>query len=346
MEAQAGLEQAKPPQIGVICRNIDELVEAVLASTNPTSQQHITHPDDASLRLHQAATLKTFKELMVEIQSKAAKAIHEVEMKFAQTDVPLQDLPGIEPGGELNRILGCTQLSGKQGYKLRDFNARLPASIVVPKLITGDDATQLPHGESHVVVLKPTLRNVWVIQHAYAKLMNYKENLVKQYLSSANLEAGASRKFSREYYEDLGLANLPSKNKLGNLLDVSRLSYNHAAHDIMIILVYLTSDGGLQYVEAVTGNIVNMDAGSSDSYLVLPMSEASIKKLYDVYRSLRKATSEQRRASRDKEFAAKMPVDEVDELQKQFNFTGGEDTGGSMGGKKRRRMLEDDDGRD
>ncbi|KAI1085804.1 hypothetical protein F5B20DRAFT_575307 [Whalleya microplaca] len=336
-------EQVQPHQMGIISQNIDELVGAVLASNNAALQQHVAHSDDSSLRAHQSAVLKKFKEMMVAIQSKASKAIHEVEINlgpsenaYASIDVSLEDLPGINPGDELNRLLGRTQLNGKQNYKLRELNAHLPASVVVPQLIVGDGTTPLPHGESHIVVLQPTLRNVWVIQHAYTKLLNYKENLVKQYFATASLDICAS------HYEDLSLANLPSKNRLGNLLDVSRLSYNHTTNDMMIILGFLSSNGGPEYKEAVTENTVSMDDQNSDSYLVLPVAEASIKKLYDVYRSLRKETSEQRRAIKDKEFAAKLPVDEMDELQKQFNFTGSENTGG----KKRRRMLEDDYGRD
>lgn len=131
-------------------------------------------------------------------------------------------------------------------------------------------------------------------------------------------------------------------------------------------------DGSPTFVEAVTGDTIIMDhdvnvnnAQGDNSiggaHLILPVTEASIRTLYDVYRTLRGATSAQRRASKDRAFAATLPVDEVAELEKQFNFGGvGVSTGvnGVSGsgpglgpgentmGRKRRRMLEDEDGRD
>ncbi|KAI1372348.1 hypothetical protein F4677DRAFT_432633 [Hypoxylon crocopeplum] len=348
VEPQAIVDRGQPYQLDTILRSIDELVVATLALNETITQQHAASSDDdndTSLRSGQSALLKEFKDLMVAVQSKASKATHELETKLgidAQLiESPLKDLAGVGPGSELNRILGCTPLGAKQSYKLRDLSAGTPS----PLLIT-DDGTAQQNPSGPVIVLQPTLRNVWVVQHAYMKLLNHKEKLIKQYLDAADPSAGVSRKFSREYYEDLSLANLPSKNKLGNLLDVKPSSYNDASHDMEIILLFVDLDGNFQYVEPVTGNTINIDrVTGSNTYLVLPVAEASIKKLYDVYRSLRKATSDQRRATKDREFAAKLPVDEMDELEKQFNFTGGDVSAGANGSssKKRRRMLDDDD---
>ncbi|KAL7620132.1 hypothetical protein AAE478_009125 [Parahypoxylon ruwenzoriense] len=349
-------EWAQPRRLGIILQNIDELVEAIIASNDSAVRQHAASSDDSLLRAHQSSLLKGFKDTMVSIQSKAAKAIHEVESKIAlptQTghsqaiaSTSLDDLPGFSPGNELNRVLGRqAHTNGKYSYKLRDFAA---TTSDIQLIAEDGGAAPIQQDEGPVVMLQPTLRNVWVIQHAHAKLLNHKESLIKQYLALADLDAGTSRKFSREYYEDLSLANLPSKNKLGNLLDVKRSSFNNTAHDLTIILIFKAPDGRLEYVEAVTGDTVSTDANhDSTSYLALPANEASIKKLYDVYRSLRKGTSEQRRASKDKEFAAKLPVDAMDELEKQFSFAGGgQPEGTAASSRKRRRMLEDDEGRD
>ncbi|OTA94955.1 hypothetical protein M434DRAFT_235861 [Hypoxylon sp. CO27-5] len=342
----AGVQQTvQPPQLAVILQSIDELVNDIIL-------QYTNNGGENSVRSRQSA-LKSFKEMMITVQRKTSKATHEVEAKLGPssqlghglvTDAPLEDLIGVSPESELNRVLRRMPLGDKLSYKLRT----LPTSPASPQLITEEDtaASLSLNPEEPVVVLQPTLRNVWVVQHAYMKLVNYKENLIKQYLAAVDPGVALSRKFVREYYEDLSLANLPSKNKLGNLLDIKRSSYNNANHDMMIVLVFTNSDFSYRYIEAVTGNSVDVDTQDENTpYLVLPASEASIKKLYDVYRSLRKATSEQRRATKDKLFAANLPTDAMDELQKQFNFgSSGEptETNGS-GSKKRRRMLEDNE---
>lgn len=260
---QPTVDRPPPHQLQVIRQNIDELVSAVISSNDAAISQNqnrtagggssAEHLDDASLRAHQANAIKTFKDLMIEIQRKTSKAVHEVESKLGPSmqaghangvaDALLQDLPGVAPGSELNRALARTELHGKQSYKLRDVvTANLPSSIVVPQIVVADDggAAMLPvlgghEGNHHVVVLQPTLRNVWVVQHAYAKLIHHKEGLIAQYLATATaadtsnggraVAGGAagsnaagpppppSRKFAREYYEVLGLANLPSKDK-------------------------------------------------------------------------------------------------------------------------------------
>ena len=48
-------------------------------------------------------------------------------------------------------------------------------------------------------------------------------------------------------------------------------------------------------------------------------------------------------ASKDKAFAATQPVDEVAELEQQFNFATGVELSAGNTGRKRRRMLEDED---
>ncbi|RYP63406.1 hypothetical protein DL771_009304 [Monosporascus sp. 5C6A] len=318
MAQPATAEQAQPHQIGTILRNIDELVSEVLSK-------------------NEAILGNNAGKLDGRIQRKASKAIHEVESKLGPsaqaghvqgiTDALLQDLPGLQPDDELNRLLGRTELNGKQSYKLREF---FPPSFIIPELATDDGDMLSQQRKDHVVVLQPTLRNVWVIQHAYAKLLKHKEGLIKRYLDTVDPKAINSRKFSREYYEDLGLANLPSKNKLVSYL-MSRVQ---------------PSQGGFESIEAVTGDRVVMDDNIKSSNLILPVTEASIRKLYGVYRSIRKATSEERRASKDKLFAATQPVNEVDTLEEQFNFTGGGEAGETGTGRKRRRMLDDDAGRD
>ncbi len=391
----------QPHQMETICRNIDELVSNVLSSNDAIVQSHtISSAHSASLiRAEQDNILKTFRELMIEVQRRASKAMHEVESKLgpsAQAGLhllsitnALLDLPGVDPQGELNRVLGRTELDGKHSYKLRDFESRLPSATIVPRIVIDDGTTTttttttplstitptsipshtttiLPPShsvsENHVIVLQPTLRNVWVVQHAYAKLLGHKENLIKRYLATAELGAAASRKFSREYYEDLSLANLPSKNRLGNLLDIKSSTFHRGdvAGDTMIVLVSMPPDddrSGPAYTEAVTGNMITtaLDSDNGDgsggggAHLTVPVTEASILKLYNAYKALRKATSEQRRASKDKLFAATLPVDEVDELERKFNFTGAADggAGGDNTSRKRRRMLDDidEDGR-
>ena len=351
------VNQTRTPQIETIHQCIDSLVSDVLSS-NGVSQSHSDGLDDASRRAYQANALKTFRELMTDVQSKLSRAVHEVEQKFgpwvtqvrdthAAADVALQDLTGINPDHELNRFLGRMELGGKASYKLRNFRDRLPSSIIIPEIKVNATA-QARDSERHVVSLQPTLRNVWVVRHAYVKLLNHKEDLIKRYLSVAEFAPGASRKFHRDYYEDLSLANLPSKNKLGNLLDVKSSSYgnNDATGDMMIVLVSLTPESdNLVYTEAVTGDAISMEnsIGVGSGHLILPVTEASIRELYDTYKSLREATSEQRRASKDKVFAATQPVDEVAELEKQFNCATGVEPSGGNTSRKRRRMLEDED---
>ncbi|RYP54137.1 hypothetical protein DL768_001022 [Monosporascus sp. mg162] len=348
----APAEQAQPHRIGTILRNIDELASEVISKSEAILLNNAGCLDEASVRARQSM-LETFKNLMIEVQRKASKAIHEVESKLGPSaqagrvraimDAPLQDLPGLEPDDELNRVLGRAELNGKQSYKLREF---LPPSLIIPELATDDGNMLFQQREDHVVVLQPTLRNVWVIQHAYAKLLKHKEGLIKRYLDAVDPKAINGRKFSREYYEDLSLANLPSKNKLGQLLDVKSSTYGDATEGMMIFLAFPASRGGFEFIEAVTGDRAVMDNNFRSSNLILPVTEASIRKLYDVYRSIRKATSEARRASKDKSFAATLPVNEVDELEKQFNFTGDGEASKTATGRKRRRTLGDDAGRD
>lgn len=147
----------------------------------------------------------------------------------------------------------------------------------------------------------------------------------------------------------------------------------------MLVLVMPPDGNGNDdpiFVEAVTGDtivvnhdvVVDVDVDNTHGYsrsggahLILPVTEASIRTLYDAYRALRAATSTQRRASKDRVFAATLPVDEVAELEKQFSFGGAGASAGVRGvggsepeighgesttGRKRRRMLEDEDGRD
>ncbi|KAI0881362.1 uncharacterized protein GGS22DRAFT_74017 [Annulohypoxylon maeteangense] len=346
-------EADQPYQLQQILRHIDELTEETLSLNNTIVQsQHAAVPDDSSAK-SQSELLGKFKDLMVAIQSKTSKAVHEVETKLRpnfQTanshdiaDASLEPLVGVGAESELNRILGRALLGSKQSYKLRNHMTGIPS----PHLIVNDDTTTLPamNPGDPFVILQPTLRNVWVVQHAYARLQKYKEKLIREYLASTDPSIGSSRKFTREYYEDLSLANLPSKNKLGNLLDVKRSSYNETTHDMIVILLFLNSDGSPQYVEAVTEeNVIPDGELDKSSYLVLPVAEASIKKLYDTYRSLRKTTSWQRRAVKDKEFAASLPVDAMDELEKQFENGSSETPDQENGGnrKKRRRMLDDE----
>ncbi|RYO76184.1 hypothetical protein DL766_004671 [Monosporascus sp. MC13-8B] len=352
VQQRATAEQAQPHQIGTILQNIDELVREVLSKNEAILCNNAESLDEASLRARQSM-LETFKNLMVEVQRKASKAIHEVESKLgpsvqaehvqAIADASLQDLPGLEPDDELNRILGRAELNGKQSYKLREF---LPPSFTIPEIATVDGDMLFKQRGDHVVVLQPTLRNVWVIQHAYTKLLKHKEGLIKRYLDKVDPKAVNSRKFSREYYENLSLANLPSKNKLGQLLDVKTSTYGDTTDGMMIILTFPVSRGGFEFIEAVTGDSVVMNDDIKGSNLILPVTEASIRKLHGAYRSIRKATSDERRASKDKLFAATLPVNEVDELEKQFNFPGGGEAGETATGRKRRRMLDDDAGRD
>ncbi|KAI0380333.1 hypothetical protein F5Y04DRAFT_103482 [Hypomontagnella monticulosa] len=353
---QTGGDQAQPEQIRAIFRNVDELVEAVLASNDALKQQNAVASDSPSLRPRQSALLKEFRDLMIAIQSKTSKAICEVEtvlkpelqaeLGSAIGDASLEDLAGVSQRSEVNRLLGCLSSSSKPSYKLRNFTANTP----IPQLIIADDdgATVLPHdSEGPIVVLQPTLRNVWVVQHAYARLVTHKTDLIKQYLAAVDPSVGVNKKYLREYYEDPGLANLPSKSKLGNLLDVKMSSQNHATHDMMIILVFTDINGNSEYVEAVGGDAITIDYTKEYSpYLILPATEGSIRMLYDTYRSLRKVTADKRRATKDKEFAATLPIDAMAALEAQFSFAENEKLGGKESTntkKKRRRMLDDDE---
>ncbi|KAI1463240.1 uncharacterized protein F4812DRAFT_453693 [Daldinia caldariorum] len=333
--------QVAQPQLGIILRGIGELVEAALEANNMIVQDDAVKPDALLLRTRQSELLKEFEDVILTVQKRASKAIYDVKTKLRL----LEDLPGIITGGELNSLLGCMLLGRRPSYKLRDPVDAVPC----PQLVTYDDTNPAPPhnlGDT-TVALQPTLRNVWVVQHAYATLLNYKEMLIHRYLAVAEESAVKSRKISREYYEDLSLAQLPSKNKLGNLLDVKYSSSNYATHDLQIVLVFKEFNGGLRYVEAVKGDLVDIGNNENGQYLAIPATETSLKNLYDVYRSLRQTTSEQRRATKDKEFAAKLPADEMDELQRQFSSAGAglvDDTKDSRN-KKRRRML-DDDGHD
>ncbi|KAI4859260.1 hypothetical protein F4820DRAFT_176411 [Hypoxylon rubiginosum] len=362
---QSATDQAQQHQIGPILRSIDEFVGAILEQNNVAVQQHTANSDESSLRSYQSVLLKDFKDMMTTVQRKVSKATHEVGLKLGSntqadrsqvvTDSPLdlQDLVGVDAGSDLNRYLGRVELNGKQRYKLRDFTTGVEDFQII---VDGSPDPVLPQSpQGPLVVLLPTLRNVWVLQHAYAKLSHHKENLIKRYLADVDPGAEVSRKFLRDYYEEMSLANLPSKRKLGNLLDVKRSSYNHETHDLMLVLVFKDRDGSLQYVEPVTGNIIEgISQANDDSYLILPMVESNMKKVYDVYRSVRKATSEQRRATKDKEFAAALNAglqkDVMERLQKQFSSIGGMEFGSTNGkvgssGSKRRRMLDDDEGR-
>ncbi|KAI1393035.1 uncharacterized protein F4822DRAFT_148962 [Hypoxylon trugodes] len=341
-------EQAQRQPVETILRGIDELVERTI-SDNTNLEQNAANTDVVSLRFHQSALLKRFKGIMIEIQSKAAKATHDIESKLGPdsqlghmnpaVNDALEDLVGVPHDSDLNRVLGRTYLNDKQSFKLRNFSTGSPD----PRIIVSDDSNVLfPSADGPIVILRPTLRNVYVVQHAYVRLLNHKEKLIKDYFDSADLGVGSSRKFSREYYENLSLANLPSKNKLGTLLDVKHSSFSHSTQDLGLALVYTNPDGRLQCVEAVTGEVLNIRGDNESSYIILPVAEVSIKKLYDTYRSLRDVTSEQRRAAKDKEFASKLPIDEMDVLTKQL---GDGESNGAGGGnsKKRRRMLDDDE---
>ncbi|KAI8964650.1 hypothetical protein F5Y11DRAFT_315581 [Daldinia sp. FL1419] len=327
------------PQLEAILHIIGELVEVARESNSEIMQECAVGLDGTLLRTRQSELLKEFKGTMLAVQNMASKAVYEVETNLGS----LENLPGVNSESEINRLLGCTLLGRRPSYKIRDSMSGIPS----PELATYDEAISMSSSNfgRPIVALQPTLRNVWVIQHAYTKLLNYKETLIQRYLAAADQSAVASRRISREYYEDLGLGKLPSKNKLGNLLDVKYSSYNHATHDLQIVLVFKEQDGTLKYVEAVKGDQVDVGSGEEHSqYLILPVTEASIKNLYDAYRSLRKATSEQRRATKDKEFAAKLPVDEMDELQRQFSSaqSGLLDEVNISNTRKRRRMAGDE----
>ncbi|KAI1764707.1 hypothetical protein GGR53DRAFT_520147 [Hypoxylon sp. FL1150] len=369
---QPAKDHAQPQQVAAILRSIDELVEATLESNKAAVELHTTaNSDDASLRSHQSALLQGFKDLMVTIHSKVSKATHDVEMKLGPadrshvvTDSLLQDLVEVDAGSKPNQYLGRIDLNGKPSYKLREFEAGVEdfQLAVDDGSVVGPPPPQDPG--SPLVVLEATQRNVWVLQHAYAKILQHKENLIKEYLDAVDPKAGVTRRVAREYYEDLGLANLPTKKKLGNLLDVKQTSSDYATHDLTLVLVSTDRDNGsLQYVEPVSGNSIHLDRNNGNGqYLVLPVTEAGMKKLYDAYRWARKATSDQRRTESEREFAAKqnpdLQGDVMDGLQKQLSFIGGQELGwvlgmdpghakGDGGGssKKRRRMLDDDEGR-
>ncbi|KAI6080638.1 hypothetical protein F4821DRAFT_53271 [Hypoxylon rubiginosum] len=370
-KTEGHVDHAQPQQITAILRSIDELVKATFEANRAAMQQNASNPDDSFLRSRQSALLQSFKDMMVTVHSKVSKATHEVEMQLGPvahadrshivTDSQLDDLTGIDAGSEPNQYLGRTDLNGKPSYKLRDF----AAGVEDFQLVVDDSSVAAPLPEGPLVVLQATQRNVWVLQHAYATISKHKENLIKKYLDTIKPEAGVSRKFAREYYEEPGLINLPTKKKLGNLLDVKRTSSNHETHDLTLVLVSLDrATGNLQYVEPVTGVKISIDrSNGSNQYLILPMTEASMKKLYDAYRWTRNATSDLRREEREREFAAKqngdLQGDIMDGLQKQLNSIGGKENGWVFGmktgktnddvtssGKKRRRMLDDDEGRD
>ncbi|KAK6949668.1 hypothetical protein Daesc_009751 [Daldinia eschscholtzii] len=339
MESETVSKQIQP-QLEIILRGIGGLVEVAFESNDAIVQNDAIKSDTVLLRTQQSELLKEFEDMILAVQKRASKAVYEVKTRLGL----LEDLPGVIAGGELNSLLGCTLLGRRPSYKLRDAVDALPC----PQLVTYDETNPMPpeNLRDAIVTLQPTLRNVWVVQHAYAKLLNYKEILIQRYLAAADESALKSRKVSREYYEDLSLAKLPSKNKLGNLLDVKYSSYNHATHDLQIALVFREPNGSLRYIEAVKGDPVDIESNENGQYLALPATETSLRNLYDAYRSLRKATSEQRRATKDKEFASKLPVDEMDELQRQFSSAGAGlvDKTKNSKTRKRRRTLDDDGG--
>ncbi|KAI1459851.1 hypothetical protein F4805DRAFT_472491 [Annulohypoxylon moriforme] len=351
MDKPAGANQ--PYQLQQILRNIDELTEQTLSLYDTIEQsQHATTSSDGSPK-SQSELLNVFKDMMIAIQRKTSKAVYEVETKLEVNfklgnsyDIPdtsLVELAGIDPESEWNRVLGRKFLDDKQCYKLR-YRADVPS----PRLIVDGDTTALPpvNPEYPCVVLQPTLRNVWVIQHAYARVLEHKEQLIEKYTWCMELNTRTTRKFAREYYEVPSLINLPSKHKLGNLLDVKCSSYNQTTHDLMVVLLFPNFEGSRRYMEPVTQEDVSRDGEfDKNSYLVLPVCEATIKMLYDTYRSLRTATSEQRRATRDKEFAANLPVDAIDELEKRLDTGSIENLDEENGGnRKRRRRMSDDEG--
>ncbi|KAI0179057.1 hypothetical protein GGR52DRAFT_534632 [Hypoxylon sp. FL1284] len=372
MELQSGADdgrqsvvaftQTQQHHIEAILRSIDEVTQATLESNKAAVQQNAASPDDPSLRSCQSALLRDFKDMMTTVHSNVSKATHEVESQLGPkahadrshvvTDSQLNDLVGVDTSSDPNRHLGYVDIRGKQSYKLRDFAAGTDIQLAIDDN-DNPGASSLQDNHDSVVVLRPTLRNVWVIQHAYAKISKHKEGLIKQYLAIVRPEAGVSHKFLREYYEDIGLANLPSKKKLGNLLDVARSSYNHETHDLTLILAFMDHDGIVKCVEPVTGDVINIEQSKdSRTYLILPMVEASLKKLYDVYRSVRIATSELRRADKNNPFAVQLRTDQtqaadiMEGLEKQFGSIGGMDLSSSdvssdKRNTKRRRPLDD-----
>ncbi|KAI1400249.1 hypothetical protein F4819DRAFT_381010 [Hypoxylon fuscum] len=337
---EPAIDETEPSLISMLGGEVERLIGEVLSLNDPATLMRADDRDGG----HQSDLLQQIQGAMAMIQSQLPEETHEVETQLgpvAHASIPLQDLVGVNQSSELNQILGLVHLGDNHFYKLRN---RVVDTTDFQLAIEDEALPNNFSSTSSVVVLQPTLRNVWVLQHAYAKLLNHKENLIQRYLDETDRDAEESGEFSREYYEELDLANLPSKNKLGNLLDVNYSSLNDAAHEMMLVFAYVDIGGITQYAEAVTGTDINIDRNNdNDSYLILPVVEDSIKKLYDTYRTLRKATSEQRQASKDKALTAGQPVNTVEELQEKFKLNAmlqSSSTGESANQiAKRRRFL-------
>ncbi|XXH05335.1 hypothetical protein Hte_011761 [Hypoxylon texense] len=344
-------EKLLQQQLQTILRGIDELTETTLKANVGAS----------SLPSTQAALMQFFKKAMHKIKGKAYQASHEIEIKLApnvHADSQLEDLVGVDAGSDLNRRLGTIKLKGRPSYKLRDFTSGAEAV----NLIVDQGPVTFPPPQGLQVVLLPTLRNVWVLQHAFASILRHKESLIQEYLDAAGSAPGVKRKFVREYYEQTSLMYLPQKQQLGNLIDVKSSPYTHETHDLTLILQFQDHhDGSPRYEEPVTGEIihgVDQTDGGGNSYLILPAVEASLQKLYGAYRAARVATSNERQATKDGKVAAALRADAgedaMESLEQQFSSIGGPDfhgTGGDVGSrgensrsKKRRRVLDDDAG--
>ncbi|OTA98101.1 hypothetical protein M426DRAFT_28780 [Hypoxylon sp. CI-4A] len=332
-------DHTQPDKLGIILHSIDDLMKDALATNETLLQQNAASPDNGLLRSRQSSLLEQFRTMMVTIHSKASKLTHDIETELEPiiAEASLEDLIGVDLKGGLNQSLGRMELAGKPCYKLRNA----APTIQIPRLMVEDgsssSATSPTRPEDYVVVLDATLRNVAVIRHAYANIITHKEDLIKKYFDTVDNNILSSRKFKREQYEVLGMGALP-KTSYGNLLDIKHSSHHQSTHDMMIALAVEAPNGEVQYLEAVSNQKFKSGlVGKTNDYLVLPVAEATLKMLYDTYKSLRQVTSDQRRATRDKAFASTQPADEVDELTNQFNLTTDDDPGLTSDGPRKKR---------
>ncbi|KAI2622362.1 hypothetical protein GGR54DRAFT_638698 [Hypoxylon sp. NC1633] len=326
---QAVTGEPQPHQLGAILRSIDELVEATLASNEPVANE------GSELSAFQwppaLKKLDEFNDMMTAVRNKVSEAMREVQAGLGVRKV-LKDLVSVGPMDKKNQLLsrskGVKQQS-QQSFKLREFSA----GITNPQLINKVDAdtTSQSNFVDPFLVLKPTRRNVAVLHHAYARLLRYKEAAIKSYLASVDPRSAANRYFKRDNYENQGMLDPPTKNNYGNLLDVERSSYSKNTQDLTLVLVFKLPGHGYHCEEPVTGTVMDkQQIDDHDSYLALPATETSLKKLYDAYVSLKKAVSAPGGVAKDREFEGKLR--EVQNLLRPIE-----------GGRKKRQLALEDD---
>ncbi|ORY66604.1 uncharacterized protein BCR38DRAFT_512835 [Pseudomassariella vexata] len=281
-------------------RHIDQMKQQVMAEYAQLMPESVDNgiANDTS-KDKRGRSLKTFKAAVGRLNRHTNDAIVELQDHLGLTPkssegARIVPLPALDKNHPLNQNLQLYEHTGYWRYKLSQ-RGQIDNTQFSSPVICIHDGSPIQSGPNTCFLLLPTLKNVIILQHAYARFLRLKHCLIDEFLkTSPSTSVYQLSKKSKYPYENTTLVNVSKRHRFNEMLDVLYVATGStvgAKKDYCTMYLITTSADGTDAYTGVMNGYQVQKSTVQETDIALPATEATIQGLYKLYMELKAATA-------------------------------------------------------